>query len=148
MAKDCQDCKSWKDCLGKPFYTYQDIRYCPFQVLWVIEHSETLRIGNWPDNPDSSSYVDPKIKTGYGSEAYFVKAVIILGEVEYRLARTGIEGKLLVAEVRAGVSLEELQPESRTSLMFIKGKRRKDTPYSQWKASRNYYKKVVKTQST
>jgi len=136
--KDCLKCKRWKECAGKSFFTYQEVRFCPYQVLWILEWKDTLLAGNWPDNPDSSSYVDPKIKTGYGSEAYFVKAVITLGEVNARLARTGIEGKLLVAEVRAGVTLQELQPESRTALMYVKGNITKRQSYSDWKKQEKF----------
>jgi len=134
-VKSCQKCKSYKDCSGKTFYNYSDIRFCPYQVLWVIEQSEVLQGGNWPSNPDESSYIDPGIRTGYKDEAYYAKPVGILGEVNARLARAGTHGKLLRAEVLAELELSE---ESKSVLMYIKGWRRKGMSYKRWLKDRRY----------
>lgn len=142
MAKDCRSCKTYKDCIGKEFYTYADLRFCPFQVLWILENAEKLRAGNWPPNPEGSSYIDSKIRTGYGSEAYYTKPVGILAEVEYRLKRTGTDGKLLRAEVENGKDINMMEPESRSALMYIKGWRRKRMGYSNWKKWDKLYQKV------
>ena len=137
--KDCRKCRSYKDCTGKPWYHYGAIRRCIYQVVWIREHSEILRVGTWPSDPDGAGYIDPEIKTGYKSEAYFEKPVGILAEVEYRLNRTGVSGKLLRAEVLAEVELSE---EARDALMYCKGRRRKDMSFMAWKTQRNYYQKV------
>lgn len=141
MAKDCRDCQTYKDCVGKPWFHYGEIRFCPYQVIWIIENSEVLRARGWPLNPDGSSYTDPGRKKGYASEAYYVKPVGILAEVEYRRKRTGISGKLLKAEVLAGLDLSR---ESRDALMYIKGWRRKRMSFRAWKKQRKYYQKVIK----
>lgn len=132
---NCKTCKSYKGCPGKEFYFYSEIRFCPHQILFIIEHSATLLSGKWPPNPEGSSYIDTKIKTGFKSEAYFVKPVGILAEVNDRLKRTGTDGKLLRAEVLAGL---ELSQESKDALMYIKGWRRKTISYRRWKAQRKY----------
>jgi len=138
VAKDCRECKDYRDCDGKPWFHYGEIRFCPFQILWIIENSETLR-ADWPPNPDGSSYIDPNIRTGYKSEAYFTKPAGILGEVNARLARTGMYGKLLRAEVLAGLDLSQ---EARDALMYVKGGRRKRMSFSAWKKWRKLYQKV------
>lgn len=139
MAKDCRKCKSYKDCPGKPWFHYGEIRWCPWQVLWVIEYSVTLLAGKWPPNPEGSGYIDPGIKTGYGSEGYYVKPVGILGEVEYRLKRCGVDGKLLRAEVLAGL---ELSQESKSALYYCKGWRRKRISYGEWRRKRKWRAKM------
>lgn len=137
--KDCRKCKDYRDCPGKPWFHYGEIRFCPFQILWIIEYSETL-IANWPLAPEGSSSVDlPQVKTGYKSEAYFAKPAEILGEVNARLARAGTHGKLLRAEVLAGL---ELSQESKDALMYCKGKWRKRMSYNAWKKWRRLYQKV------
>ena len=133
--KTCQSCKSYKNCLGKEWFSYSDFRWCVWQVIWVIQHSEVLRAGNWPLSPDGSSYIDPWIKTGYRSEAYFVKPEEILAEVEWRLKQTGKDGKLLWDEVVGGL---ELRPEAKDALMYVKGFRRKKQSYPDWLKQRNY----------
>lgn len=133
--KDCRDCRSYKDCVGKPWYHYGEIRWCPYQVVWIIESLEVLATGGWPPNPEGTGYIDPKIKTGYASEAYYVKPVGILAEVEYRLRRVGIHGKLLKAEVLAGLDLSD---ESRSALMYVKGWRRKRMGFRTWAKERRY----------
>lgn len=143
MAKDCRDCRSYKDCSGKPWYHYGEIRWCVYQVIWIIEHSEILRAGTWPPNPEGSGYIDPGIKTGYKSEAYYAKPVGILAEVEARLKRAGVNGKLLRAEVLAGL---ELSQESKSALHYCKGWRRKRMSYHRWLWDRRYQgKKLRKT---
>lgn len=141
--KDCRQCKSYKDCPGKQWFHYGEIRWCIWQVLWIIEHSVTLLAGNWPPNPEGSGYVDPGIKTGYASEGYYVKPVGILAEVEYRLKRCGVDGKLLRAEVLAGL---ELSQESKSALHYCKGWRRKRMSYQRWLRHRRYHgEKLTKT---
>lgn len=144
--KDCRSCRSYKDCPGLAWFDYGAIRFCPYQILFIIANSDILLSGNWPPNPDSSSYTDPAIQSALKPEAYYTKPEEILGEVERRLSRTGINGKLLVAEVQAGYS--ELSPEARDALMYVKGWEKKDTSYSQWRSSRKYYKKVTKSKTT
>lgn len=131
--QDCRKCKDYRDCTrNHDWFHYGEIRWCVWQVIWVIENSGTLLAGNWPPNPDGSGYIDPKIKTGYGSEAYYTKPAGILAEVEYRLRRTGIEGKLLRAEIKAGETMDSMEPEARSALMYIKGWRRKRIGYKRW----------------
>ena len=131
----CVECKDYHKCpygVGKAWYLYIEIRWCPYQVVFILESSDTLLAGNWPDNPDSSSYIDPMIKTGFRSEAYFTKPVEILAEVEWRLKRTGVDGKLLREQIENGKSIAEMQPEARSALMYVKGKRFKRTDYKRW----------------
>lgn len=137
MIKDCRKCQTYQDCAGKDWFHYGEIRFCPYQVIFIIRGTEILRAGNWPANPDGSSYIDPNIKTGYRSEAYYAKPTGILAEVEYRLKRTGTDGKLLRAEVLAGLDLSQ---ESKDALMYIKGWRRKRMSYQSWRKQRDYRK--------
>ena len=133
---DCLKCKDYRKCSGnRVWYHYGEIRWCVHQVLWIIERSETLRLGNWPLNPDGSSYTDPNIRTGYKSEAYYTKPAVILGEVEYRLDRTGKDGKLLWDEVKGGL---DLRPEAESALMYVKGWRRERLSYLNWQKQRDY----------
>ena len=143
MAGDCRKCKDYRECTrNRDWFSYQEIRFCPFQVLWIILHEETL-MDNWPPNPDGSSYIDPGIKTGLGSEAYYTKPAGILAEVNTRLAKAGVHGKLLRAEVLAGLDLSE---ESKSALMYVKGWRRKSMSYQRWLRNWRYKgKKLTKT---
>lgn len=150
--KDCQKCKDYRDCAGHvyivktetgkeyvPWFHYGEIRFCPYQITFIIENSATLGTGGWPLNPEGSGYIDPAIYTGYRSEAYYIKPVGILGEVNRRLTRTGTHGKLLRAEVLAGL---ELSQESKDALIYVKGWRRKRMGYNAWKKWRKLYQKV------
>ena len=134
---DCKVCKDYRKCTRNcEWFSYQDIRFCPEQIIFIISNSATLLEGNWPLDPDGS--VDPSIRTGYASEAYYVKAVGILAEVNGRLAKTGKDGKILKAEVKAGETLKSMESEAYEALMFIKGFRNKKQRYSDWKKQRRY----------
>jgi len=138
----CLKCRNYKECpfgSGKRWYTYQEIRFCPFQVLFIIEKAGILGKGTWPPDPDGSSYVDPGIMTGFTGEAYFAKPIEILAEVELRLTTTKEAGEALIDEVQAGITnIEMLSRPAKRALMFTKGWRRKKQTYSQWKADTNY----------
>lgn len=136
--KDCRKCRTYKDCPGKPWYNYGDIRWCVYQVFFIIENWATLLAGDWADNPDGSSYIDPLVKTGYKAEAYYTKPEEILGELDYRLKRTGTDGKLLKAQIMAGDDYNDLESESHLALMYVKGKRRKRMSYKDWQNERTY----------
>ncbi len=144
--KSCKNCKSWKDCIGKAWYSYSDLRFCPYQVIWIIENSATLEVGNWPDCPDGSTHIDPDIKTGYSSEAYYVKAIGIIAEVGIRLKTTGEAGEALVDEIEGGkvtvtekdgkIKFDGLSGPAIRVLMYAKGKKRKKQSYPQWQADK------------
>jgi len=145
-VKECQECKDYRKCVfgaGKAWFSYGEIRFCPYQVLFILEHSEILRDGNWPSNPDGSIYTDPNIRTGFRDEAYYCKPEEILGEVESRLKTTGSAGEALVDEVRQGLNIDQLSRPAYKALMYVKGWRRKRTNFAQWQASAGYYKSIT-----
>lgn len=152
--KSCLDCKDYKDCIGKPWYTYQEIRFCPYQIIWIIENWGPLEKGNWPDCPDGSRHIDPMIKTGFSNEAYFVKAVGIIAEVKKRLETTGEAGEALVDEIEDGnvtvivedgrIKFDGLSRPAYRALMYVKGKRRKLIDYRRWLRVVYYAPKTVK----
>lgn len=143
----CLDCKDYHKCpysVGKQCYIYIEIRWCPYQVIYIIEHSAELIRGNWPDNPDGSGYTDPMIKLGYRSEAYFTKPEEIIAEVEYRLSTTGDAGDALVDEVLNGtVTIDRLSRPARLALMYAKGRDRKSETFPQWRAVKTYRGKAT-----
>lgn len=138
--KDCQKCKDYRDCPGRPWFHYGEVRWCPYQVIWIIEHVDTLRAGNWPPNPDGSSYIDPMIKTGFKDEAYYTKPIEILAEVELRLEKTGAHGRQLIKEIEEGRPLDLLGDVARSALMYTKGQRLKRMTYKTWLKQRTYRK--------
>lgn len=145
--KDCRECKSYKDCEGHIYivdtdagrqyvnwYHYGEIRWCPYQVMFILESSETLLLGDWPERPEGSSYTDPMIKTGFPDEAYFTKPEEAIGEVEYRLARVTRDAReaLIDAANRGIVDLKELSRPAHRALLYVKGKNRKKKNYTWW----------------
>lgn len=147
MTEDCRRCKDYRECSGLiEWFHYGLIRFCVYQIIWIIRNAATLRVGNWPKNPDSSddSVGQRRIKT----EGAFVKPTLILAEVESRLRRTGIHGKLLVAQIEAGREFSNLDRDAKDALIYIKGLRRKGEGFSAWKKRRNYrqkgYQQVLK----
>ena len=110
-------------------------RFSRPEILWLIEVVLPLPVGEWPPEP-STGYEGHNKQRSY--HANFEASCLITGEVRARLKLTGIEGKLLVAEVQGGKELEELQPESRRALNFVSGFRRRHQSYQSWKKQRAY----------
>ena len=127
---DCQNWQRWKECaIGKVFYEYVDIRYCPFQILWVLLHAEILSQGIWPDNCSGN----PEAQTSRPHEAGFVKPCIIIAEVERTMKTTRAVGISLRERAEQGYTIEQLSSPEYNVLMYVKGNKMKVQTYSQWK---------------
>jgi len=140
---DCQRCRDYRECSGfKKWYHYAEVRFCIFQVLWILRNSDTLRAGHWPQDPDRSSD-DGSGQRNIKTEATFVKPILILAEVESRLRRTGIHGKLLAAQIEAGREFNTLDRDARDALFYVKGWRQKRDSFTNWKRIRRWRKETL-----
>jgi len=140
MTNSCRECKDYKKCPYNGFkgwFHYGEVRFCPYQIIFLIEHRLTLLSGNWPPSPDASSYTDIA-RRGFKSDAYYVKPEEIIGEVELRLKTTGVAGEALIDEINQGLNFEQLSRPAKRALLFIKGWRRKRTSFSVWSAKERY----------
>lgn len=135
IEQDCRRCTNWRLCPGKESYLFAYLRWCPYQILWVLANSETLHSGKWP--PQYSPFEEPR-KKQLNEEGYFVKPAIIIAEVEKRLETCGTPGKLLIREAQAGEALETLSDEAFSVVLYVKGWRRKETDFNTW---RRHYRK-------
>lgn len=136
---DCRKCKRWRGCPGKDWYNYGEIRWCPLQVIWILQNAETLRAGIYPPRHENSG--ESRQLRG---EGYFVKPVSIIIEVDERLKRTGSQGELLVTQVEDGRTLGTLSDGAWEVLMYVKGNKRKRKSFSAWKKERKYRYSVLK----
>jgi len=144
--KDCLDCQRWQDCIGKAWYEYADIRWCPYQVVWIWRNRVTLLKGRWVDNPDSSSYTDGGIQTSYSHEASFVKPELIIGEVEKRMESLTRDARdAFMDAVDKEYEIGDYSPPAYRVLMYLKGHRRKKVSYSEVQAAKNYHISMIKT---
>jgi len=143
---DCRDCKDYRECIGKEWFHFGEIRWCPYQCIWIISNAATLRAGRWPQDPDRTD-TNPGQRS-IKAEASFTRPILILAELESRLKRAGIQGKLLVAQVEAGREFDDLDRDARDALMYVKGFRRKKITFNEWKKARRYYQKGNKVKAT
>ena len=153
-------CKKWKKCLGKTWYSQRDIQYCPKQNIWLMSKLIDYYDGHfmvikdiWPlekYNEDGELIITEK-ETGYidltnvqvspSSHAPYEKIRQICGELNYRLKRTGMEGRLLLLEVKN--NRLELSEEASHALSYVNGWRRKRLDYNSWVKQRRYRSKIV-----
>ena len=165
MTGDCHNCRDYRGCPGKmrtcpdcrgeatdggkscatcngtgyinEGYLYNEIRWCPQQVIWILQFKETLMEGRWPQDPygADNNTGSRTIKT----EASFVKPGLVIAELEERLKRCGTQAELLVTQVEDGRTLNNLSPGAREVLMYVKGKDRKNMGFKKW-LRRVYYR--------
>lgn len=134
----------------KEWYSPGEIYFSREQIMFLIENFAEksgageweLVCNKWPPDPDK---IDIVIQTSL-LKSSFETVACLLAEVELRIEKTKTDGKLLISEIVGGIELrEDLSPEARLALNYISGWKGKDTPYSQWKASRLfYYKNITK----
>jgi hypothetical protein len=124
------------------WYNYSEFNFSRDQVLWAILHLQELRDGKWPVNHKETGYTEaPLIARQIQAEAGFIKPASIAAEIDWRLERTKIEGKLLIAEVIA--ESPYLSDESRSALNYISGWKRKKLDYGNWVKQRKYRSKEL-----
>lgn len=140
---DCRRCKSWKDCPApeRDWYSYGEVRWCVYQVFWLLKWAEYLRIGIWP-TPENTCEAP---KRTLSKEAQYVNAAVVIAELDYRLGKTGIKGRLLEEECKNRGKIDDLSDDAMDALLYCSGWRRRDTPFSVWLAKKRYrkYNKVV-----
>ena len=134
----------------KEWYSPGEIYFTREQIMFLIENfAEKSSAGEWelvcnkwPPDPDK---IDILIQTSL-CKSPFETVACLLAEVELRIEKTKTDGKLLMSEIVGGIEIrEDLSAEAKLALNYISGWKRKQSPYSKWKASRLfYYKNITK----
>lgn len=139
---DCRSCKMWKGCPGQDWYDFGDIRWCPHQIIWILQNAGDLDAGVWPEEFKMHS-------KQISAEAYFVKAKLTIGEVKYRLETTDNQGEMLITQVEDGRTLEATSSTKGISagaheiVIYVKGWRRKAMGFRAWQRKRKYNMKMA-----
>ena len=142
---NCRDCKGYKKCIGKEYYTYTDIRYCGHQVHWVLKNLLLFLDGRWPPTP---RIIEPELnikQRTYSTEAGFIKCRIILADIFSRLDQTGKDGDSLVEAILDEKSDAEFDDDQRSAFHFITGWFPKKSVYRLWKSQRNYRRRLAES---
>ena len=155
---DCRRCKDYRECTalrkddegnytikgrGKDWYHYGEIRWCPYQVIWILQHGEIFRAGQWVTKYEESA--ESKQLT---AEAYFVKAGIAISEVDERLLETSNNGELLWTQIEDERTFNTLSDGAREVLMYVKGFNRKKIGFKRWLRIVYYAPKTVKKEQS
>ena len=142
------------------WYNYSAFGFTRRQMLWVLRNKDSFEHGEWPPEPPEyitdeyskeekkwvtverakSSNIDaPITKRRIKSGAYFENPAVIWAEVTVRLNKTGVDGKLLQAEVDAGYTI--FSDEARSALNYISGMKRRGD-YKRWLRNRRFKTKA------
>jgi hypothetical protein len=139
--RPCRECKDWRTCLltesEKEWFSYQDIRFCPLHVYFVLRYENVLRGHRWPVFDDTA----PRgISSKPASEAAFVKASIVLAEIYNRLETTRDKGDILAAECKIPekTKVQYLGGKARDALFYVAGDKRKNTSFTDWARMRRF----------
>ena len=123
----------------KDWFGYQDIRFCPQHVFWLLKYERIIRGKRWPV-PDNTTL------GGMGgqvlSEATFTKVSLILAELYARLASAGTKGELLSSQCKEleRDKLQYLDDKVKDVLYYVAGDKRKQTSFNDWLKVRRYRK--------
>ena len=143
---DCRHCRKWGRCPGKEWYSFADIRFCVQQVFWLLKWAWVLRQGRWPA---PETVVESGVRGKMSAGAPFAKAILIIAELDQRLARTGLRGELLVEQCINREKMDYLSDNAKDALYYVSGWSRNPRSFAQWLADRKYWRKpdknIVKT---
>jgi len=116
-------------------YLFAELRFCPFQIVWILANEECLDYGKWPDR---YSPFDERGSRQIANEGYFVKAKLIIAEVRKRMETTGKDGRHLADQCKLYSTPNSLDDEAWEVLMYLKGANRKDMDFNKWRNQRRY----------
>ena len=126
------------------WYSPAEIRFTREQMIFLILSMDLLSQGAYPPDSKGTGYTDPAILSKAKShKAPFETPIQFHAELKSRLDKTGTDGKLLVAEVRAEYTFGELSREASTALDYISGWRRRKMDYTSWKKQGRYRGKTL-----
>ena len=140
--RPCRECKDWKGCLltlsEREWFGYHHLRFCPIQVFWLLRYEEILRGFGWPVAEDALGGMSGvTIKQGN-----FVQVAEAFAELDPRIERTRLKGKLLRAECKMPSTnkveyrFEFLSEDAKDALYYVSGDKRKKSPFTTWLAKK------------
>ena len=89
------------------WYSPGSIVSSPKQTLWILEHYDELRNGNWP--VQVGSYVDPAIaKPTPSRHAPYEAAIMVHAEISRRLEDCGHDGVMVLLHYAYGQTVEAI----------------------------------------
>lgn len=138
--------------MTEAWFSYGAIRYTIEQILFLLEHKGLLESGYWPPQHKDSGYIGSSKGRAYKTEGYFVKPVIIIAELNFRITLTGLDGKLVIERYADGIDEMDLADQRKldywevvkrigTALNYCRGANRKRTNYRDYKKGRSSYLK-------
>ena len=128
----------------------REIYFTREQCIFIIVELVIGGIDTWPTNPAGSGYTDAQWskKSKRRPGAYFETACQVRAEMEVRLERCGIAGKLLVSDIKVVTDKwwtmdwkDYLNEESKDVLEYVSGDERKEMPFLAWNRQRRYRNK-------
>ncbi len=142
--KPCKDCREWRGCAGKEWFSMGEIYYCPNQVRWLI--AAFLRVwadeiilmrDTWPREDKETGYTDaPLTQHAINSHASYESTLQVVAEVHYRLDNCGRDGRELVLMIETEADLSD---GARNALKYCSGWWRK-SKYQDWLRNREWRK--------
>ena len=148
---ECRYCRTKGDrtsCPGKPWYSFNDIKFCRQQVVWLLEWLPALRGGLWPLDMKTTGYTEtPRVQKSRSRHAYFENPCQIAAEIDYRLSQCGLD-RYLVEDLyingfreediaqKLGLEVEEVYRRINAILNYISGWVRKDCSFREWRGHR------------
>lgn len=153
MVKSCWDgralCRDWGSCPYNDvpeelrWFRLTDIQYCRNQILFIIEHVLNFKgdryvteLEAWPAESKETGYNDTPVQHSTSNSANFERFRQVTAEVLIRLESAGIDGRLLLLEVKN--NRLDLSQEAKRALNYISGWKRKRLSYSFWKRQRSF----------
>lgn len=99
-------------------YTPRTLRFDRNGIAWIVRHALELREGRWPGGLPSD-YMDTPISSGLTSRAPFENPCLVIGELEIRIKRCGVDSYLVEAHIN-GKEPEEIAKERYLSVDYVK----------------------------
>ena len=140
--RPCRECRDWNRCLltesERHWFGYQHIRFCQHHIFFLLKYEDIIRGKAWPSSDEALGGSSNQQL----SDAAWVSVSLLLAELGVRLEkiRPSLKGERLSDQCKLRDRIEYLTDDAKDALYYIRGGKRKETPFNVWVATRRYRK--------
>lgn len=131
-----------------------DLHYSRDQVVFLLDHLEMLREGEYPPEPVSSGYIGGRGKRNR-SQANFIVPTEIAAEIDIRLAKCGLDRYLVedryleglderAISKKTGIDEEEVSKRINSVIVYLTYKKHLEYTYKEFKRRKLFRRKMPK----
>lgn len=134
--------RCWKECVGFDWYSFGEICYCTYQLIWILQRDNWEHFRN-NEYPPETDFID-RVQKSKSHRATFENAKLVYTVVNERLENSGVVDLdwFMDALAPENVIYKYLNPRTKEMLNYLSGSWDKWITFTEWKTISKHNKKI------